>query len=197
MGLTTQELNIIDFKDEFSFEELKKTMEDDSLIEKEACCYICGDELENMKIGFNVKEQTYKFECSNCNAIYVIRETSEFTETTIFQGDKRNWPEYLAETLVFPFYAEVEDDGGRSFFNPDYEGPSTYDTVKVLDVHYAMNYGVVAEVQKGNRVYCIALCFLVGLDDHNFEELENYKRWRDNYWTSDLFAGFACAEKDE
>jgi len=197
MGLTTQELNIIDFKDEFSFEELKKTMEYDSLIEKEACCYICGDELENIKIGFNVKEQTYKYECSNCSAIYFIHETSEFTETTIFQGEKRNWPEYLAETLVFPFYAEVEDDGGRSFFNPDYEGPSIYDTAKVLDVHYAMNYGVVAEVQKGNKVYGIALCFLVGLDDRNFEELENYKRWRDNYWTSDLFAGFASAEKDE
>jgi len=197
MRLTTQELSKIDFNDDFSFEELKKSMEYDSLIEKEACCYVCGDELENLKIGFNAKEQTYKYECSNCSAIYVIHETSEFTETAILQGEERNWPEYLAETLAFPFFADVEDDGGRSFFNPDYEGPSIYDTVKVLDVHYAVNYGVVAEVQKGNKVYGIALCFLVGLDDHSFKELENYKRWRDNYWTSDLFAGFACAEEDE
>ena len=47
MGLTTQELNKIEFKDEFNFEELKKTMEYDAFIEKEACCYVCGDELEN------------------------------------------------------------------------------------------------------------------------------------------------------
>jgi len=60
-----------------------------------------------------------------------------------------------------------------------------------------MNCGVVAEVQKGNRVYGIALCFLVGLDDHNYKELENYKRWRDNYWISDLFDGFAGPEEDE
>ena len=99
--------------------------------------------------------------------------------------------------MVFPFFAEVEDDDGRSFFNPDYEGPSTCDTVKVLDVHYAMNYGVVAEVQKGNRVFGIALCVLMGLDDRNYKELENYKRWRDNYWVSELFAGFAGAEEDE
>ena len=197
MELTIQELNGIEFKDTFSFEDLKKSMEYDSLIKKEACCYVCGDMLENLKIGFNAKEHIYKYECSNCSTIYVIRETSEFIETAILQGEGRNWPEYLAETLVFPFYAEVEDDGGRSFFNPDYEGPSTYDTVKVLDVHYAVNYGVVAEVQKGNKVYGFALCFLAGLDEHNYKELENYKRWRDNYWVSDLFAGFAQAEEDE
>jgi len=197
MELTTQELSKIEFTDEFSFEELKKSMEYDSFIEKEACCYVCGDELENLKIGFNAKEQIYKYECSNCSAIYVIRETSEFIEIAILQGEERNWPEYLAEAFVFPFYAKVEDDGGRSFFNPDYEGPSTYDTVKVLDVHYAVNYGVVAEVLKGNRVYGMALCFLAGLDDHNYQELENYKRWRDNYWVSDFFAGFAQAQEDE
>ena len=150
-----------------------------------------------LKIGFNAKEQIYKYECSNCSAIYAIRETSELTEKVIIQGEERNWPEYLAETLVFPFFADVEEDGGRSFFSPDYEGPSIFDTVKVLDVHYAMNYGVVAEVQKGNRVYGIALCYLVGLDDHSFIELENYKRWRDNYWKSDLLAGLASLEEDE
>jgi hypothetical protein len=67
----------------------------------------------------------------------------------------------------------------------------------VLDVHYAINYGVVAEVQKGNTVYPIALCFLAALDDHNYVELENYKRWRENYWVSDLFAGFARIDEDE
>ena len=197
MELTAQELNRIEFKDEFSFEELKESMEYDSLIKKEACCYICGAELECLKIGFNAKEQMHKFECSNCSAVYVIHESSEFIETIILQGKERKWPEHLADALVFPFLAEVEDDGGRSFFNPEYEGPSTYDTVKVLDVHYAMNYGVVAEVQKGNKAYGIALCFLAGLDDHNYRELENYKRWRENYWVSDLFAGFVGAEEDE
>ena len=196
MEISTQELSKIEYKDAFSYEDLKKSMEYDSLNEKEACCYVCGNELENMNIGFNAKEQLYRYECSNCSAIYVIHETSEFIETVILQGEERNWPLYLAETLVFPFFAEVEDDGGRSFFNPDYEGPSTYDTVKVLDVHYAINYGVIAEVQKGNKVYGIALCFLVGLDGHNYIELEKYKRWRDNYWVSDLFAGFTGAEED-
>ena len=191
MKLTTQELRKVEFKDAFSFEDLKESMEYDSLVKKEACCYVCGYELENMRIGFNAKEQIYKYECSKCGAIYVVHETSEYTETVILQGEERNWPEYLAKALVFPFYAEVEDDGGRSFFNPDYEGPSTYDTVKVLDVHYAVNYGVVAEVQKGNKVYGIALCNLIGIDDYDYTELENYKRWRDNYWVSDFFAGFS------
>jgi len=197
MEMKTEELCNIDFKDAFSFEELKKSMEDDSFIEKEACCFVCGNELENLKIGFNAKKQMHKFECSNCSAIYVIQETSEFIETVILQGEERNWPEYLAETLILPFFAEVEDDGGRSFFNSEYEGPSTYDTVKVLDVHYAMNYGVVAEVQKGNTVYPIALCFLVALDDHNYKELENYKRWRENYWRSDLLAALFGEGEDE
>jgi len=49
MELTTQELSKIEFNDAFSFEELKKSMEDDSFIEKEACCYVCGNELENLK----------------------------------------------------------------------------------------------------------------------------------------------------
>ena len=197
MEITAQKLNNTEFNDAFSFEELKKSMEYDSLITKEACCYVCGNELENLEIGFNANEQIYKFECSNCSTIYAIHETSEFIETVILQGEERNWPEYLAETFIFPFFAMVEDDGGRSFFNPEYEGPSTYDTVKVLDVHYAMKYGVIAEVQKGNKVYGIALCFLVGLDDHNYKELENYKRWRENYWVSDLFAGLSGAEEDE
>ena len=47
MDLTTEELSKIEFKDSFSFEELKESMEYDSLVEKEACCYISGNELEN------------------------------------------------------------------------------------------------------------------------------------------------------
>ena len=198
MGLSKQELSKIDFKDEFSFEELKKESEgNDSFFDLDACCYICGDKLENLKIGFNANEQAYKYECSNCNSIYVIYETAKSTKKIILQGEERNWPEYLAETLVFPFFAGVEEDDARAFFNLEYEGPRMYDTVKVLSVHYAVNYGVVAKVKKDRKTYFMALCFLEGLDDHHFKELDDYKRWRESYWVSDLFAGLIRAEEDE
>jgi len=67
----------------------------------------------------------------------------------------------------------------------------------VLDVHYAATYGVAAEVQIGNKVYGLALCYLVGLDDHSYVELENYKRWRDNYWVSDFLTGFVGIDEAE
>ena len=197
MDLTIQELENIEYKDAFSFEKLKESMEYDSSVDSKACCFVCGNELENMSIGFNAQEQLYRYECSNCNVIYVIHETSEFSETVFLQGEERNWPVYLAETFDFPFSAKVEEDDGRAFFNPDYEGPSIYDIVKVLDVHYAYNYGVTAEVQKGDRVYSIALCFLLGLDDHNYKELENYKRWRDSHWVSDFWVDLLRANEDE
>ena len=196
MKFSMEELAKIEFKDPFDFEKLK-TGQESAFIETEACCYVCGDELQNLAIGFNKKEQLYRCECSNCGVIYVVHDTSDITETVIVQGKERNWPEYLSKTLKFPFYAMVSEDDGRSFFNPDYEGLSIYNTVKVLNVHYSIKYGVVAEVQKSNLVYLHTLCFLDGLDDHSHVELENYKRWRKLYWLSDFLGAIAELEGDD
>jgi len=50
-----------------------------------------------------------------------------------------------------------------------------------------MKYGVEALIRKGRRTYLQILCFMeaVDPDTRNYDELENYKRWRDKYWSSD------------
>jgi hypothetical protein len=158
--------------------------------EEEDCCIICGNKLENLKIGFNEKEQLYKYECANCNSVYVIPKNAARNEKIFLQGEERNWPEYLLETLKFPFDAEIIESNDREFFDPDYDGPSLYDTVKVLEVFYSLKYGVEALVRKGRRTYRQILCFMEATDPNtrNYDELENYKRWRDRYWLSDYIA---------
>jgi len=191
----------------FSKEELSNMSFTDTVVpeepgdcEEEDCCIVCGNKLENLKIGFNEKERLYKYECANCDAIFVMPESPARSESVLLQGEERNWPEYLMGTLKFPFDAEIIESNDREFFDPEYDGPSLYDTVKVLEVFYSMKYGVEALVRKGRRIYQQILCFVEAYDTHNNEELENYKRWREKYWLSDFIAalvGVANEDEDE
>ena len=167
------------FNDTFQLKEPKDS-------ENEDCCVICGNKLVNLKIGYNKKEQLYRYECTNCDAIYVISENTKRRERVLLQGKARNWPEYLMKTFKFPFAAIVIETNDREFFDPEYDGPRLHETVKVLEVFYSMNYGVEALVRKGRRTYVQILSFLEALDANNSKELENYKRWRDKYWASDF-----------
>jgi len=190
---------------DFSKEELSK-MEFNDPVEPvesdgfaEDCCMICGDELKNLKIGFNKNEQLYKYECSNCGSICVMPKRSSKDERFILKGEERNWPEYLSKALKFPFNAEIIESNDREFFDPDYDGPSRYDTVKVLDVFYSMKYGVEAKIRKGRRLYRQILSFMEASDPNsrNYTELENYKRWRDKYWLSDFIAALTGAFREK
>ena len=197
---------------EFSKEELCNMsfddaveMEEPGILEAEVCCMVCGDKLENLEIGYNQKEQLYRYECKNCDSIFVMPEHSSRDERVLLQGEERDWPEYLMETLTFPFLAELIESDDRVYFDPDYDGPSRYDTVKVLEVFYSLKYGVEALVRKGRRTYQQILSFLEAEDyeSSNYVELENYKRWREKYWLSDYIAaivkvfGKASQDKDE
>ena len=186
MKFSKEELNKMSFSDAFKLEE-------PSDYEAEDCCIICGNKLENLKIGFNEKEQLYKYECANCDAVFVMPKNSARGERVLLQGEERNWPEYLMEALKFPFEAEIIESNDREFFDPNYDGPSLYDTVKVLEVFYSMKYGVEALIRKGRRTYQQILCFMEALDTDNYEELENYKRWREKYWLSDFIAALTGA----
>ena len=183
----------------FSKEELSKMTFDDPFeveeSEDEDCCFVCGNELENLKMGFNKEEQLYKYECPNCNSVFVTPKDSSSDERYLIQGEERNWPEYLSETLKFPFTAEIIESSEREFFDPDYDGPCLYDTVKVLEVFYSMKYGVEAIIRKGRRTYRQILCFMEAADpeSRNYTELENYKRWQDKYWLSDFIAALTGA----
>jgi len=147
---------------------------------------------------FRVKSEKVNFTGTNatyCDAIFVMPKNSKRNERVILQGEERDWPEYLLETLKFPFQADIIEPSDREFFDPDYDGPSLYDTVKVLEVFYSMKYGVEALIRKGRRTYRQILCFLEAADPDicNYEELENYKRWREKYWLSDFIAAITGA----
>jgi hypothetical protein len=191
MKFSKEELCDMRFNDTFELEE-----PDD--FEEEDCCIVCGNKLENLKIGFNEKEQLYKYECANCDAICVMPKNSTRDERILLRGEERNWPEYLLETLKFPFDADIIESNDREFFDPDYDGPRLYDTVKVLEVFYSMKYGVEALIRKGRRTYKQILCFMEAADpgSRNYVELENYKRWRNKYWLSDFIVALTGAMKD-
>ena len=118
-------------------------------------------------------------------------------ERILLQGKERDWLEYLQETLEFPFVAEIIELNDREFFDPYYDGPGHYDSVKVLEVFYSMKYGVEALIRKGRRNYQHLLCFLEASDpdSRNYDELENYKRWRHKYWLSDYIVALTSAMK--
>jgi len=156
------------------------------------------EQVRKFEIGFNEKEQLYKYECANCDAIFVMPKNSARDERVLLKGDERDWPEYLLETLKFPFYADIIESNDHEFFDPDYDGPSLYDTVKVIEVFYSMKYGVEALIRKGRRTYSQILSFMEASDpdSRNYDELENYKRWRHNYWLSDYIVAINKAMKE-
>ncbi|MCL2367216.1 MAG: calcium-binding protein [Oscillospiraceae bacterium] len=188
MMFSKEELHIMSFSD-------APKLEEPSGYEAEECCIICGNKLENLKIGFNEKEQLYKYECANCDAVFVMPKNSARDERVLLKGKERNWPEHLLKALKFPFDAEIIESNDREFFDPEYDGPSLYDTVKVLEVFYSMKYGVDALIRKGRRTYQQTLCFMEAFDTDtdNYEELENYKRWREKYWLSDFIVALTGA----
>ena len=190
MKFSKEELSIMDFNDPIEIEEYDEGEED--------CCLICGNELKNLKISFSKENQLFKCECSNCNSIYVMPKNSLRDERFILQGEERNWPEYLSEALKFPFNAEIIESNDREFFDPDYDGPCLYDSVKVLEVFYSMKYGVEAKIRRGRRLYRQILCFMEAADpdSRNYYELENYKRWRDKYWLSDFIVALTEAFRE-
>ena len=191
MKFSKEELCSMRFNDAFKLEEPGD-------YEDEDCCIICGNKLENLKICYNEKEQLYKYECANCGAIFIMPKNSARDERVILQGEERNWPEFLLETLKFPFNANIIESDDREFFDPDYDGPSRYDIVKVLEVFYSMKYGVEALVRKSRKKYREILCFMEAADSdtRNYVELENYKRWRNKYWLSDFIVALTGALKD-
>ena len=75
-----EELGKMKFGDTFKLQE-----PDD--YEDEDCCIICGNKLENLKIGYNEKEQLYKYECANCGTIFVMTIDSERDERFLLQGE--------------------------------------------------------------------------------------------------------------
>lgn len=192
MKFSKEELRNMRFIDAFTVEKCGD-------YEDEDCCIICGNKLENLKIGFNEKEQLFKYECANCDSIFVMPKNSARDERTLLQGEERNWPEYLLETLKFPFDADIIESNDREFFDPDYDGPSLYDTVKVLDVFDSMKYGVEALIRKGRRTYQEILCNMEAADPdtRNYDELENYKRWREKYWLSDFIVALTEGMKED
>ena len=178
MKFSKEELSAMEFNDPFDIEEPGEYEEDD-------CCSVCGSVMDSVTIGYNEKKQLFKFDCANCGTSYVIFEGSG--EKVLLKGEERNWPEYLLEAFKFPFEATIIESNDREFFDPDYDGPWYLDQVKVLDVYYSMKYGVEALIRMGRKTYPQILCFLeaADADSRNYVELENYKRWRDKYWTSD------------
>jgi len=187
---TKNELKNMEFNDAFELEEPGDYEEED-------CCFICGNKLENLKIGFNKKEQLYKYECANCGSVYIVPKNTRSEEWVLLKGKERDWPKYLENTLKFPFIAEVIETTDQEFFDPNYNGPRRYDDAKVLEVFYSMKYGVEALIRIGRKTYEYILCFLeaADADTRNYEELENYKRWREKYWQSDYLAAFIGAFK--
>jgi len=79
MKFSKEELRNMSFIDEFELEEPGEYEEED-------CCIVCGNELENLIIGFNEKEQLYKYECANCDSIYVIPKTQQEMKEYFFKA---------------------------------------------------------------------------------------------------------------
>ncbi|MCL2121163.1 MAG: calcium-binding protein [Clostridiales bacterium] len=199
MKFSKEDLLQMRFDDPVPLPEPDDDDDDDDIFEDaEECCIICGNEIANLKISFNEKEQLYKYECANCKTIYVMPENARMKDSVLLQGEERDWPAYLQETLAFPFNAFICESNDREFFDPHYDGPRLYDAVKVLEVFYSLKYGVEAVIRKGRKVYSQILCFLEveDFDSRNYEEIENYKRWREKYWLSDFLVALADWTKE-
>ena len=179
MKFSKEELSKMEFNDVHIMEE------EQDLFSAEDCCYVCGSSLDNLTVGFNEKEQLSKYECAHCGAVFVTLKGS--SDRILLKGEVRNWPDYLMETLEFPFEAVIIESSDREFFDPNYDGPGYLDDVKVLEVFYSMKYGVEAVIRMGRKKYPQILCFMEATDEgsRNYLELENYKRWREKYWLSD------------
>ena len=181
-----EELNKMNFNDPFELKDL-----DADSYEEPDCCIICGNIISDLKIGFNEKEQLLRFECANCNSVYVTTPENNRSDRIMIKGEPLNWPEYLMEKLKFPFDVTIIEESDKAFFLDDYDGPRVGDDARVLEVFYSFKYGVEALVRIGRKTYQHLLAW-VAVEDCDNEELrndeivENYKRWRERYWGSDF-----------
>jgi len=188
MKLSKEELYKMEFNDHFKLQEADSNDEDD-------CCIICGTELGSLKIGFSKKEQLFRYECANCDSVYVTTDSNAREDRVLLKGEHRNWPEYLMENLKFPFEATIIEESDRAFFDDEYDGPRIYDEAKVLEVFYSMKYGVEALIRIGRRTHhhLLAWVDVSDEDSSNYIEIENYKRWRERYWLSDYIVAITEA----
>ena len=160
--------------------------------EEEEICRVCGSN-SGISVGYNEDKQIKKYECTNCGTVIAVNSTGE---KTFINGEERDWVKYLSENLKFPFIAEITEMSDREMFHPDDPGPICYmDDVKVIDVCESFKYGVLAVIKKGRSKYTYLLCFMevADIDSRNYVEIENYKRWRDNYWISDYIKALSGA----
>ena len=118
MKYSKEELSNLEYNDAFEYEEPDDYSSED-------CCYVCGSALDNLTIGFNKTEQLYRYECASCGAVFIIPENSR--KRILLKGEERNWPDYLSETLQFPFEAEIIESTDREFFDMNYDGPCRYE----------------------------------------------------------------------
>jgi len=140
----------------------------------------------------------YRYDCSNCDSVYVKSEKDG--DITLLKGEIRDWPEYLSENLKFPFEVMIIEENDRAFFDLEYDCPRRYDNATVLEVFYSMKYGVEALIRIGRKTYHHLLCWVEVLDENspNSVEIENYKRWREKHWRSDyLMALFGTTNKNK
>jgi hypothetical protein len=84
------------------------------------------------------------------------------------------WGDYLEQTLLFPFEAEVVETVSA-------RGPIRYgDRLRVLDINMVDDlYGVLADVKRGRESYVYPLCDLETIDDRspNRNPLQLYRIW--------------------
>ena len=184
----TEELENMEFNDEFekTYSEIREEEYDD----EGNFCSLCGS--LDIKIGYNKKEDIFKIECSKCGGIIIEDENT----TMRFKGEERDWPEYLSETLKFPFIGQITEMTDREFFNPDDPGPILYlDEVHVVAIDYSFKYGIVAILRISRRHYEHPLCFVDPVDDEskNYDEVKDYQRWRERHWLSDYIAALSQA----
>ena len=140
-------------------------------------CSFCGSESDE-RIGYNEKLDLLKRACSNCGVVYI--EDSE-SEITVLKGEKRDWETYLAQHLIFPFDAIVDEASEEEVFGIGNPGPIRYkDILKVIKVGGDFDlYGIVVDVKKGRKKYAYPLCDLAVVDKNspNYKLLDDYKTW--------------------
>jgi|GEM_PF-1202951 len=191
MKFTKEELSKMDFNDPFELEESDEEEDEDEDEEgSEDCCIVCGNIFTNLKIGYNAKEEMFRYECANCDSVYVAKGTQTGVEMILLKGEHRNWPDYLMEKLKFPFDVVITEESDKAFFIDDYDGPRRWNKAKVLDVFYSFKYGVEALIRIGRKKHLHILAWVEVADGNssNYIEVENYKRWRERHWLSDYVA---------
>ncbi|MCL2336222.1 MAG: calcium-binding protein [Firmicutes bacterium] len=186
MEYSKETLSNMEFNDEFTRDECEEN--------EEVICSVCGSN-SDILIGYNKNEQLFRYECTNCGAVVV--EGNE--DSILVKGEERDWEKYLSETLEFPFVAQIIETSDREFFNPEDPGPICFlDIVEVTEVFETSKYGIIVVIKKDREKHAKPIFYIEAVDyeSQNYVEIENYKRWRDNYWSSDYLMNLLSAFND-